>query len=312
MQKNILLTTATILMMATIFVSCTKTAIDNVKTESVKIAAEADKQSRFSKELTSFANDANILLQSKLFTHGKFEKEMSSLCNVTATIDSSGANYITTLNYNGLNCAGTGNFNGLVVLTVLKRVNWKDAGATMNCNFKNLKIVRVTDNKSINIDGILSVTNVSGGKISDLPTKGSITNTLEGSNIKVTFEDNTYLTLHEATQRFYTLNNGVVVITTTGTHTEGSITGVSEWGVDDTGSNFITAYTKPLVMKQDCDYRIGYGEATTTKPNGKTVITFGLDATGNPTGCPGTTGVYYFKTDFTNNNGSTTSALAAY
>ena len=312
MQKNVLLTAATIFMMAISIVSCKKTALNDESTENVKIAAAADKQSRFSKELTSFANDANILLQSRTSIHGKIENEMGGLCNVTASVDSSGSSYITTLNYNGLNCAGTGNFTGLVVLTILKTVNWRDAGATMACNFQNLKIVRVTYNKSININGLVNVTNESGGKIADLPTRGNITNTITGSNIKVTFDDNTYLTVQEATQRNYTLNNGVVVITTTGTHTEGTVSGVSEWGADNTGAKFVTAYTKPLVMKQDCDYRIGNGEATTTKPDGKSVITFGLDATGAPTACPGTTGIYYFKTDWIGNNGDTSTALAAY
>lgn len=312
MQKNVLLTTATIFMMAISIVSCKKVALNDESTENVKIAAAADKQSRFSKEMTAFANDANILLQSRTSIHGKIANEMGTLCSVSASVDSSGANYITTLNYNGPNCAGTGNFNGLVVLTIAKTVNWQDAGATMACDFQNLKITRVTDNKSITINGIVNVTNVSGGKNADLPTRGSITNSITGSNIKVTFDDNTYLTLQEATQRYYTLNNGVVVITTTGTHTEGSVTGVSEWGADGTGINFVTAYTIPLVMKQDCDYRIGNGEATTTKPDGKSVITFGLDANGVATGCPGTTGIYYFKTDWTGTNGDTSSALAAY
>ena len=296
MQKNILLTAACILTMTSTFVSCKKTAINDVTTENIKISAAADKQSRFSKELISFANDANILLQSKTSISGKFQNEMGSLCNVTATTDSSNANInLITLNYNGLNCAGTGNFNGLVVLSMAKNSSWKNAGTVMKSDFQNLKITRVSDNKSITITGVVDVTNVSGGKISDLPTRGSITNTITGSNINVTFDDNTSLTLQEATQRLFTINNGTVLITTSGTHTEGATTGVSEWGVDDAGNNFITAYSKPLVMRQDCDYRIGTGEATTTKSDGKSIITFGLDATGVPTACPGTTGVYYFK-----------------
>ena len=313
MQKNFLLTAACIIIMATPFVSCKKTAVTDANTENVKISAEADKQSRFSKELISFANDANIVLQSRTSLNGKFANEMGTLCNVTAVTDTSGANYnIITLNYNGTNCAGTANFNGTVVLSMAKNSKWKDAGAVMTCEFQNLKITRVTDNKSIAIIGIVDVTNVSGGKISELPTRGSITNTIAGSNIKVTFDDNTYLTLQEATQRIFTISNGTVVITTSGTHTEGTTTGVSEWGADDTGNNFVTAYSKPLVMKQDCDYRIGNGEATTTKTDGKSIITFGLDATGVPTSCPGTTGIYYFKTDWKGNNGDSSTALAAY
>ena len=313
MQKNVLLTAALIVLMAATFISCTKTAVSNVPAENVKIAVAADKQTRFSKELISFANDANILLQSKTSVNGKIENELGTLCNVTASRDTSGANYnILTLSYNGLNCAGTANFNGLVVLSIAKTSHWKDTGAVLNCSFENLKITRVSDNKSITIKGLMNVTNVSGGKIADLPTRGSITNTIEGSNIKVTFDDNTYLTLQEATQRIFTINGGTVLITTTGTHTEGMITGVSEWGVDDAGNNFVTTYSKPLLMKLDCDYRIGNGEVTTTKPDGKSIITFGLDATGVPTGCPGTTNAYYYKIDFMGNNGNTSTALAAY
>ena len=312
MHKNVIIAAFTIVIMTTIFLSCKKNIIEDTVTDNIKIAVEADQQSRFSKELNTFENDINLLLQSKTALHGKFETEMGALCNVIAIVDSTGANYVLTLTYNGLNCAGTNNFNGSVVVSMLKTTNWKDPGAKISSNFQKLKITRISDNKSITINGTVDITNVSGGKLTDLPTRGSITNTITGSDIQISFNDNTSVTLQEATQRLFTLNNNSVVITTTGTHTEGTVNGIAEWGVDNTGINFKTVYTKPLVMKQDCDYRIGNGEATTTKPDTKFVLTFGLDASGMPTACPGTSGVYYYKTDWQSKNGNVYTALAPY
>ena len=133
--------------------------------------------------------------------HGKFETELGALCNVVATIDSSGINYILNLTYNGLDCNGKNNFNGTTVLSIAKTMNWKDKGAELFCNFQQLKITRVNDNKSITINGVIAIKNTSGGKLSDLPARGSITNTITGSNMQVSFDDNTSATFQEATQR---------------------------------------------------------------------------------------------------------------
>lgn len=312
MYRKILLIAAIIPMIVFSIVSCKKIPVEDVATENINIAKETDRQLRFSKELSTFENDVNILLQSRAALHGKFETETGTVCNATASVDSSDTNYMLTLTYNGLNCTGISNFNGTVVLSSAKTMNWKDPGAVVTCDFQQLKITRVIDNESITMNGIINITNASGGKIADLPTRKSITNTITGINIQVTFDDDTYSTLQEATQRLYTLNNGTVVITTTGTHTEGAETGIAEWGTDNTGNNFITVYNKPLIMRQNCAYRIGNGETTITNPDGRSIITFGLDATGVPTTCPGTTSSYYYKTDWKGINGDASTSLAAY
>jgi hypothetical protein len=112
-----------------------------------------------------------------------------------------------------------------------------------------------------------------------------------------------------ARKRTFTYNYGVV-ITETGNHTEGTNTKIAEWGVNRFGHAFTTSITEPLVVRQDCNFRLTHGEV---KHEGiaTATATFGLDVNGNPTSCPGL-GSYYFKLVWTGPGGNTHSAILPY
>lgn len=188
--------------------------------------------------------------------------------------------------------------------------HWKDAGAVLTVNIQQLKITRVRDNKSIIINGTKTITNVSGGRLSDLATRGSITHTISGTALSVTFDNGTQRTWQEAKKRVFTYNNGIV-ITTTGMHTDGAVSGISEWGINRFGNAFVTAISQPLVVRQDCDYRLVSGEVTHGKLVADVVVTFGLNAAGEATSCPGT-GNYYFKIVWKGINGVTKTIILPY
>src|SRR5690606_23393363 len=118
---------------------------------------------------------------------------------------------------------------------------------------------------SITINGTQTYTNVSGGLLINLPVLGTITHTITSSNMSVTFDNGSQRTWQVARQRVFTYNNGVV-ITVTGTHTDGSVIGIAEWGTNRFGRSFITAITQPLVLKQDCSFRVGSGKVVHTTP----------------------------------------------
>ncbi len=177
---------------------------------------------------------------------------------------------------------------------------WKNAGATATVTITDLTITRLRDGKSIVLNGTKTITNVSGGLLKDLATLQTITHTITGSLV-IDFKNGAQKTWNVSKQRVFTYDNGIV-ITTTGTYSDGTNSNIAEWGTDRFGNPFTSEITQPKVIRQDCDFRLVSGQNTVLIDKGTAVITYGLDANGDPTGCPGT-GTYYFKLVFTGANG---------
>ena len=119
------------------------------------------------------------------------------------------------------------------------------------------------------------------------------------SEFTITFDNGSQRTWNVAKHRVFTYSEGIV-ITTTGTHNDGTNSDVAEWGTNRFGVAFESRITAPKVIAQSCDFRLTSGENTITRgDNISSVITYGLDVNGNPTTCPGT-GNYYAKLVWTN------------
>lgn len=277
---------------ALIFNACKKdssTTTDNT----AELTSQSDDQSRFSTEVDAVANDANAALSTNVGMNGG-RMEGSPICDATMVVDSTSDPRTITITYNGTNCWGNRTRTGVVKLSLPANQHWKDAGATLTVTFTNLKITRVSDGKSITLNGSKTITNVSGGLVPYLAGQGTITHTITSSGITVTFDNNTQRTWQIAEQRVFTYNNGIV-ITTTGTHTDGSNTRIAEWGTNRNGNTFTTTILEPIVIRQDCNFRVVSGTVQHSVPNATATVTFGLDKTGNPTTCPTGADTYYFK-----------------
>lgn len=295
----------------TVFLFSTGCKKDGSTNNSVDLAtevtAQSDDQTETSNDFDATNNDVAAAIESSAFFSGRTEKVMS-ICGATASYDSTSNPRKITITYNGADCFGLHTRTGTVVLSMPPGVHWKDAGAAITVTVQNLKITRVIDNKSITINGSETVTNVNGGLLFNLATVGTITHTANGS-FTITFDNNTQRTWNEGKKRVFTYNNGIV-ITTTGTHTEGSNTQVAEWGTNRFGHSFTTSITSPLVIRQDCNFRLTSGEV---KHEGvvTATATFGLDASGNATSCPGL-GNYYFKLVWTDQSGGIHTVIHPY
>lgn len=312
MQSKIRLIAAVTLIMAVTFVSCKKTDTSSgTSDQTTELTVQADDQASVSAELDAVADDANTIIEYNAAFNGRNQNTLGAICSATAVADSSNDRKKITITYNGLNCQGNRSFTGVVVLSMPLATLWKDKGAVLTINIENLKITRVLDNKSITINGTKTITNVTGGRITDLATtKGTITHTVNSSSISLLFDNGTSRNWQVAKQRIFTYNNGIV-ITTTGTHTEGTVTGVSEWGTNRFGNAFVTAISQPMVVRQDCNFRLVSGEVTHDKLATDLVVTFGLNSTGEPTSCP-ITGTYYFKAVWKGANGLTKTVILPY
>jgi hypothetical protein len=125
----------------------------------------------------------------------------------------------------------------------------------------------------------------------------------------ITFDDNSQRTWNVARKKVFTYDNGAV-LTITGNHTDGNNNQIAEWGTNRFGNAFTTSITQPLVFRQDCLFRLTGGEV---KHQGfaTATVTFGLDANGAATSCPGT-GHYYYKLSWTGPAGNTHNIILPY
>ena len=244
-------------------------------------------------------------------TGGPTVINIDGICDARVTVDTANGLRVITITYNGNDC-WVGNRrvrSGKVVITIPVGVRWKDAGAVVTVSFENLKIVRTRDHKRITLNGTYTYTNVTGGLLKDLPTLGTITHTIAADSVTIEFADSATRVWSVAKQRVFTYNDGIVV-TTTGTHSDGTNNDVSVWGTNRYGNSFETMIVQPMVIAQSCDDRLTGGETETIRPAVTFSITYGLDVNGDPTGCPGS-GYYYFKLVWTK-NGKTYTFIAPY
>ncbi|HYO22107.1 MAG TPA: hypothetical protein VER36_06855, partial [Flavisolibacter sp.] len=198
---------------------------------------------------------------------------------------------------------------GTIIISTPAGTRWKHAGAAVTVTLQNFKVKRLSDNKSITLNGSQTLTNVSGGLLLNLPNRQEMIHTILSNNMSVTFDDNTQRTWQIARKRVFTFNNGIVM-TIHGIGTNGTVTNAAEWGINRFAHPFTTSITQPLVFRQDCSGRLTSGEikhqgfATAT-------ATFGLDANGAPASCPGT-GNYFYKLTWTGPAGNSVSTVLPY
>jgi hypothetical protein len=309
MQINFRLLPVFTLAVFTTFTACKKES-KPAPDSTAELAAHADDQNQVSTQIDAVANDISASIESSVaYSGGRIQNPPITVCNVTAVLDSTSSPKKITLTYDGLNCNNTYSRTGTVVVSMPTNMRWKDQGASVTVTYQNLKITRVADNKSITINGSQTITNATGGLLYNLAIQQSIVHTISSSGMTITFDDNTQRTWQVATRRAFTYDGGIV-LTVTGNNTIGDTEGIAEWGVNRFGHEFTTSITQPLVIRQDCAFRLTSGEVK-HQGFGTATVTFGLDSGGAPTSCPGN-GHYYFKLSWTGPNGATAGIILPY
>ena len=321
--KNLYRPLIVITMAGLLFVACKKSSsTDSSNTSSADLQTQSDDQTRVSNENDAVTNDVNTTMSAQatvtgsgtptrgdVQTAGAYGVE-SLICDASVTVDTSNSTRVITITYNGANCSLTRTRTGVVTISIPAGVKWSDKGAVVTVNIQNLKITRLSDSKSITINGTHTYTNVSGGSLANLPNLTSITHTVTSDNMTITFDNGSQRSWSIARQRVYTYSGGVVV-TETGLHTDGSTTGITEWGTNRFGNSFETVITTPVVLTQSCSWRLTSGVIEVIRPAVTLTVTLGLDSTGTPTGCPGDAS-YYFKLVWAGAGGKTYTFILPY
>ncbi len=331
--KHVLL--ATVITASGLIVACTKNnsaggSNTSGGTSTADVQTESDDVTQVSNEMDATNNDVNNSLNaSTTFSGASYNGGAVDgrgtvtdggggslildlgICDATVTTDTSDGLRQIIITYNGTNCWGNRTRTGVVVISIPVGVRWRDSGAVVTVSIQNLKITRLRDNKTITLNGTYTYTNVTGGLLKDLATLGTITHTISANSVTIQFADSATRVWSVAKQRVFTYNDGIV-ITTTGTHSDGTNNDVSIWGTNRYGNSFETLITQPMVIEQSCDFRLTSGQTETIRPALTLTITYGLDSNGDPTGCPGS-GYYYFKAVWViKSNGKTYTYIAPY
>lgn len=339
MKTTILTRCVMALMMAgAAFTACTKNNMNGSSSTDAGTTANlqtaADDESQVSYESDAMDNDANTALNGQTVVSGSSFNapgsttvrttmgvnqtdgggniiDNNSICDATITYaDTNGARTITIV-YNGSNCSGNRTRTGTVTISIPDNVYWKNAGAVVTLQISNLAITRIRDGKTWIINGTKTYTNVSGGLLVDLPNLDSVVHSISG-NMQITFASGNQRTWSISKRRVFTYNDGVF-LSTTGTYSDSlGNSNVAEWGTNRFGVTFESLITQPKTIAQSCEFRLTGGQNQVIRSDGWTsTITYGLDAGGDPTGCPGT-GTYYYKLVVSRPNGKTYTYILPY
>lgn len=221
------------------------------------------------------------------------------------------------LKYNGVTCNNRTR-TGVIRLTWAPGTKWKNVGATIKVEYLNYKIVRASDQKSIMLNGTQNLTNVSGGNWVNLllTSNFSLVNTVTGTNLKVTFEDNKTATYNINRKITYTYPggypNGILTIKAEGIGSNNGLNYLENYGTSRNGEAFTSQVTTPVVWNATCGGAVLQGAVSVVTQNASLVFTYGVDANGNPQSVGPNACPYGWKLQWTANNVSVSKVFGYY
>ncbi len=262
----------------------------------------SDDQARFSTELDAAINDVNFVVEMTPGFTGKSPVVLHPVCDATIDADTLSNPRVLTLTYNGNSCLGARKRTGKIIISMDATKRWKNPGAAVIVNFQNFKSTRLSDNKDMIFNNKVLLTNVSGGVLSELSSHSDITHTIFSEDLDITFDNGKEWSWKTARNRVYTESNGIV-ITTTGTYAGGNLRGIADWGNNRFGNPFLTPILIPLVIRQDCNFRVVEGKIEIILTDRLyATAKLGLDSGGNPVSCPDSS--YYLELYWRDSQGS--------
>lgn len=286
--------------------SCTKDSPTEQAQDNSEISVHADDEAFFTGETDALFSNINEVLDDG-YSSGRIQDNI--ICDASVAVDLLSNPQKITISFNGEDCVGSKTREGAIVLSAPAGTKWQEAGAAFTIEYKNFKVTRKSDKKSVTINGEQTFTNESGGLLLNLASLESVTHLVTSSGLDVTFSNGAKRSWFTAQKRVFTYDNGIV-LSVSGTHTENNDKNVAVWGTNRFGTAFTSIISEPLVIRQDCNFRLTSGSIIHKVGSASATATFGLDKDGKPVSCP--SGNYYYKLVWTGPNGNSLSAIVAY
>ena len=270
-----------------VFTACIKKK-DEPKIEEPVVEAPDGKSQEDSREVQG-ENDAAVNEINDVISNSKRASGRSSEAEGTSgicgfAVDSVKITQDTILlKYNGVTC-GNRTRTGTIRLSWAHGTKWKNVGAVIKIDYINYKIVRASDQKSIMLNGTQNLTNVSGGTWVELVLfNQSIVNSVTGTNLQATFEDNKTAVYNINRKITYTFPNSILTIKAEGIGSNGILNDLENYGTARNGDVFTSQVTVPIIWNATCGGAVLQGAVTVSNVTKSYDLKFlyGVDVNGN-------------------------------
>jgi hypothetical protein len=227
-------------------------------------------------------------LHGKMMASAKTNAITGNICGLV--VDTTGM-YLGTikLNYDGTVCYNRKR-EGSIRLTILNfasGVRWKHAGCVLKVEYIGYKVTRASDGKSIELNGVQNITNITGGTWWELlitKTQAALDHSVTGNDLNVTF-DGSNTAVYNINRKFsYTLPNDILTCTGYGIGSSNGINDLENYGTTRDGDAFTSQVKTPIVWNLTCGPWAPVQGELEIKVDDKSFslnCTFGVDASGN-------------------------------
>lgn len=223
---------------------------------------------------------------------GVFASELKSTafdhkmpCNVT--IDSVSVNNDTItvlLVYNGLNCKGNLNRTGKIELKRKIGQRWGIPNSSLSARFIDYTVTRVSNGKSLTLNGNKLFRNVTGGFVFLVGTLQDSVTFETTATLQAVFDNGSTRNWNVARRTTFTGNQDTLQLSITGFGASGTYSNLVMWGTNRESNEFYTSITTPVVHKELCDWDPCSGVKVHVVPAASvsTTVTFGYDDNNQP------------------------------
>ena len=262
-MKKLIIYLGVLLLSSSIVTSCKKREKEIALDEETKQFNEDANEIK--SESDNVDNDINSSINNTSIGGRTSASYSSELCGVT--IDSSQiANKILFYNFDGSTpCFSPSRTRGgQIKVELINGNSWKDVGAVLKLTYINFKIIKLSNNKSIQFNGVKTLKNVNGiNWFTFLTSASNFKFQSRALNINVTFENGDQAIWNSAriTTWDYIAANvtpgipyGYVKFTSNGDTIRNGISNIDSWGTNRNGQIFQTYYQSPWVSNSYCGF----------------------------------------------------------
>ena len=262
-MKKLIIYLGVLLLSSSIVTSCKKREKEIAMDEETKQFNEDANDIK--SESDNVDNDINSSINNTSIGGRTSASYSSELCGVT--IDSSQiANKVLFYNFDGSTpCFSPSRTRGgQIKVELINGNSWKNVGAVLKLTYINFKIIKLSNNKSIQFNGVKTLKNVNGINWFTFLTSVSNFKFQERAlNVNVTFENGDQATWNSArtsTWDYIAANvtpgipYGYVKFTSNGDTIRNNISNTDSWGTNRNGQIFQTYYQSPWVSNSYCGF----------------------------------------------------------
>ena len=262
-MKKLVIYLGVLLLSSSIVTSCKKREKEIAMDEETKQFNEDANDIK--SESDNVDNDINSSINNTSIGGRTSASYSSELCGVT--IDSSQiANKILFYNFDGSTpCFSPSRTRGgQIKVELINGNSWKDVGAVLKLTYINFKITKLSNNKSIQFNGVKTLKNVNGiNWFTFLTSASNFKFQSRALNVNVTFENGDQAIWNSAriTTWDYIAANvtpgipyGYVKFTSNGDTIRNNVSNIDSWGTNRNGQIFQTYYQSPWVSNSYCGF----------------------------------------------------------